>query len=99
MHKKIINRGQTADRLCSVGSMEKNDLLQATGIADLEKGKQNEHHDIAGVACGLIFFTLLAIMVIAVGMTLKWSYVALKEERRKMKEEKENAGSNVGRNI
>lgn len=37
------------------------------------------------IACGLIFFTLLAIMAIAVGMTLKWSYVALKEERRKMK--------------
>lgn len=26
------------------------------------------------IACGLIFFTLLAIMVIAVVMTLKWSY-------------------------
>lgn len=51
------------------------------------------------IACGLIFFTLLAIMVIAVVMTLKWSYVALKEERRKMKEEKEDAGSNVGRDI
>lgn len=51
------------------------------------------------IACGLIFFTLLAIMAIAVVMTLKWSCVALKEDRRKMKEEKENAGSNVGRNI
>lgn len=51
------------------------------------------------IACGLIFFTLLAIMVIAVVMTLKWSYAAIKEERRKMKGEKENAGSNVGRNL
>lgn len=51
------------------------------------------------IACGLIFFTLLAIMAIAVGMTLKWSYVALKEERRKMKEEKENAGSDVERDL
>lgn len=51
------------------------------------------------IACGLIFFTLLAIMVIAVGMTLKWSYVALKEDRRRMKGGKEDAGSDVGRNI
>jgi predicted ABC-type exoprotein transport system permease subunit len=51
------------------------------------------------IACGLIFFTLLAIMVIAVAMTLKWSYVALKEERRKMKGEHKDAGSNVGRDI
>jgi hypothetical protein len=51
------------------------------------------------IACGLIFFTLLAIMVIAVVMTLKWSYVALKEERMKMKGEHKDAGSNVGRDI
>lgn len=51
------------------------------------------------IACGLIFFTLLAIMVIAVVMTLKWSYVAIKEERRKMKGEHKDAGSNVGRNL
>lgn len=50
-------------------------------------------------ACGLIFFTLLALMVIAVVMTLKWSYVALKEDRRRMKGGKEDAGSDVGRNI
>ena len=51
------------------------------------------------IACSLIFFTLLAIMVIAVVMTLKWSYVALKEERRKMKGEKEDAGSDVERDL
>lgn len=37
-----------ADRLCSAGSMEKNDLLQATGIARTEKGQRNEQHDIVG---------------------------------------------------
>ena len=51
------------------------------------------------IACSLIFFTLLAIMVIAVVMTLKWSYVARKEERRKMKGEHEDAGSDVGRDF
>lgn len=52
------------------------------------------------IACGLIFFTLLAIMAIAVVMTLKWSFGALKEEIRKSRrEEHEDAGSDVERDI
>lgn len=45
------------------------------------------------IACGLIFFHA------AVVITLKWSYVALKEERRKMKGGHKDAGSDVERDI
>jgi len=42
---------------------------------------------ILAILCGLIFFTLLAVMIISIVLTCKWSVLAVREERKRRREE------------